>query len=256
MRKFFDINIPFNRLQFNSCFFGLLLFVLLLFLVLSKIDSTGESIIAWYVFNYILGFSPILAFVALYKRLKDLNWTNKYIINAFFGCFLFSCCKKKNIFPMGMFSLPYNISRWFYLICIAISVAFLLYVLFHAIFVKGNHVYNDSYYKPKFRNIFNLKFFKNWLDFKGRAQRSEFFICGIVIFLWIIRLIFLFSNSDGVILSILLLFPILTLSCGIRRLRDIGLSPWYYILLYIFPVNIFLLIVLMFGKSEEPTINE
>jgi len=254
MRKFFDINIPFNRLQFNSCFFGLLLFVLLLFLVLSKIDSTGESIKAWYVFNYILGFSPILVFVALYKRLKDLNKKNTFIFNCLFGCSLFTLGLLLHIIISSNIS-NIRLSRVIFIIFNVISLLIALYLLILAIFVKGN---NDNYdcYKPKFKNIFNFKFFKNWLDFKGKATRSEFFLCGILILLWIVRYLFLFFNCDGVILLIVVLFPILTLSCGIRRLRDMGLSPWHYLILYVVPVNVLLLIVLMFGESEKPTENE
>ncbi len=123
------------------------------------------------------------------------------------------------------------------------------------------------YTKPKQINIFNNKFWLNWKDFKGKASRNEFFISGFLLFIlfpvifyvasW---LLFWFAEDPkyyyyiyfiyGIII-ILFLYLISTLSVFIRRLRDIGLKPWHYIILFFPPVNILLMVLLLFLKGEK-----
>ena len=271
MRKFFDINVPFNRLQFNIC--------LLIVLGLLLFDFFYN--ISLFYFNYVMseiyiGLCLLIFLFALYKRLKDLNWTNKYLFEALFIPSLFYTSwlyfRNHELYHVEISEvLPAVVG----IFCIYLSIIFMIYYSCFAIFVKGNNQNLENYcYKPKFMNIFNIKFFKNWVDFKSKAQRNEFFLCGIfcLILLLIYKLICIFILGKyflemgwlpdyetkwirGIFIGAFIAL-ILTLSMFIRRLRDIGLSLWHYILIFFFPVNVLLFMVLMFGKSEEPAENK
>ena len=79
MKKFFDINVPFNRLQFNISLLivlGLLLFDYFYNISLFYFNDVMSEIY--------IGLCLLIFLFALYKRLKDLNWTNKYLFEALF----------------------------------------------------------------------------------------------------------------------------------------------------------------------------
>jgi len=271
MRKFFDINVPFNRLQFNI---SLLIVLGLLFLYLFY--NTSFSHFNYVIGDIIIGFCLLIFLFALYKRLKDLNWTNKYIFEALFiPSFFYTGWLYFRNYEICHVETSEVLSAVVGIICFYLSIIFIIYYLCLAIFVKGNNQDLDNYcYKPKFMNILNIKFFKNWLDFKSKAQRNEFFLCSIfcLILLLIYKLICIFILGKyflemgwlpdyetkwirGIYIGAFIAL-ILTLSMFIRRLRDIGLSLWHYILIFFFPFNVLLFMVLIFGKSEEPAENK
>ena len=87
--------------------------------------------------------------------------------------------------------------------------------------------------------------FNNYANANGRARRSEFWYW--VLFQFIVQLIAaIISRMTGIsiitlIASLALTFP--SVCVGIRRLHDIGMSGWYYLVSFIPVVGLILLIV-------------
>lgn len=102
---------------------------------------------------------------------------------------------------------------------------------------------------------------RKYVDFKGRALRSEFW--PFAVFVWAISLItyaLMSSFEAGTDLAfifawILLLFSLGTLlpmlAAGVRRLHDIGLSGWLQLLLLIPFLGMIPLLVLWAQKSGK-----
>ncbi|MBH3426177.1 DUF805 domain-containing protein [Pseudomonas alkylphenolica] len=78
-----------------------------------------------------------------------------------------------------------------------------------------------------------------WLDYDGRASRSEFWF-------WIAFLFILFGLGEILrpfkLLLALMIFP--TLAVSIRRMHDINYSPWWFLLLIIPVFGLFTLAVI------------
>ena len=87
--------------------------------------------------------------------------------------------------------------------------------------------------------------FNNYANANGRARRSEFWYW--VLFQFIVQFIAaIISRMTGIsiitlIASLALTFP--SVCVGIRRLHDIGMSGWYYLVSFIPVVGLILLIV-------------
>lgn len=76
-----------------------------------------------------------------------------------------------------------------------------------------------------------LNALKKYVDFKGRARRSEFWIFTLTnqLILIILSLVFRFSELMIVVNIFALATFIPTLSAGIRRMHDTGKNGWFFI---------------------------
>lgn len=86
------------------------------------------------------------------------------------------------------------------------------------------------------------RFFKNYVNFSGRATRSEFWFAILAVFIMTLVLSVLDAaafGADAAVLSGLfslgIFIPSIALSC--RRLHDLNRSGWHQILSYVFPVG-------------------
>lgn len=103
-------------------------------------------------------------------------------------------------------------------------------------------------------------FFSNYVNFKGRARRSEFWYSYLFIaltyFVTIIldRIVF---GQEGVLfysLAVLATFIPFIAVC-IRRLHDINKTGWWY-LLYLIPLVGFILLIVWGVQETEPAANQ
>lgn len=98
----------------------------------------------------------------------------------------------------------------------------------------------------------------HYLDFSGRATRTQFWL--FVLFAWIVGMILgiLATNIGGFIGNI---FAFLTgiyglflflpaLSITARRVRDAGFSPWFLLLLILVPVGELIILVMCVLPSK------
>lgn len=101
-----------------------------------------------------------------------------------------------------------------------------------------------------------VAFWKNYVNFSGRARRSEYWyvmlmniILGIVFFiLGRISVIGFFTGILSGIYSLAILIP--TISLAIRRLHDTGKSGWLYLLILIPLVGSIIMIVFFATDSQ------
>lgn len=90
--------------------------------------------------------------------------------------------------------------------------------------------------------------FKKYADFKGRANKSEFWY--FVLFNIIISLVLGYvSQSLGSIYGLIVLIP--GLSIGTRRLHDIGKSGWMQ-LVGLIPIAGLIWLIILFVKDSAP----
>jgi uncharacterized membrane protein YhaH (DUF805 family) len=118
-------------------------------------------------------------------------------------------------------------------------------------------------------DLFNRYFvdtIKNkYVDFKGRASRSEFWY--FMLFYLIISLVLSLvdsmvlgsgekSSGTGLLSSIFSLAMLLpSLGVSIRRLHDIGRSGWW-VLVSLVPVIGFIVLIIFYVKDSQPGSNE
>jgi uncharacterized membrane protein YhaH (DUF805 family) len=104
-----------------------------------------------------------------------------------------------------------------------------------------------------------LKCLKQYVDFKGRARRKEFWmfvLFDMMFFLLIILALYLSGNGDSMYLHLLLIYSLATLcprlAVTIRRLHDVSKSGWF-IFVYLIPVigSIWLLLLLISDSDIE-----
>lgn len=254
MKKILSLDISCNRLEFNLCLF------ISLFIIFIK---------SYFLKNYIpKSFIPdiilcLLVIFALFRRLKNLNKSNKFIINFFFSlnlCFSLS-------FLNLLYSEEYEkVCYYLFVIFLCIGLILLLYLLFLAVFVKGAETENINigYSRPTLKKIFNRHIFSHWRDFNGNAGRYDFFIYGILFFCLfnfqgIVFLVPFFISANCMLSlfviiscwSVFILYLILTFSLFIRRIKTVGLSSWHYVVLFIFPVNVIFVLLLMLGEKRR-----
>ncbi len=96
-------------------------------------------------------------------------------------------------------------------------------------------------------------FFRNYVNFSGRAGRSEFwysylFIVIVAVLMAIVDVVFGNEISSS-IWNLAVLLP--TLAMTARRLHDINRSGWYQLLAGLFPIGTIALLVWYCKKSDE-----
>ena len=165
------------------------------------------------------------------------------------------------------------------------AIVFLSQILFLKGKSEGEQKINTIQYKqptfPKIGDILNRDFFVNIFNFKGKTCRESgwiyfgiWFIVSFIVFIkndLLDNIIYFFeypfevitNACDDVVLSspnlrnftwewwVLGIVTLLILSLCVRRLRDLNIKPWKVIFLLLPPVNVFMLILMIFGKSEK-----
>ena len=96
-------------------------------------------------------------------------------------------------------------------------------------------------------------FFRNYVNFSGRASRSEFWYS--YLFLFIVGVILVIVDAvvkNEIISSIWNLAALLpTLAMTTRRLHDINRSGWHQLLVGLFPIGTIALIIWYCKKSDD-----
>lgn len=89
-------------------------------------------------------------------------------------------------------------------------------------------------------------FFKNYVNFTGRATKSEFWWA--FLFQFIVSFIACFIPIVGTLISLALLIP--GISVSVRRLHDIG-KPWPWILMGLIPIAGCIILIVYFVKDSD-----
>ena len=95
-------------------------------------------------------------------------------------------------------------------------------------------------------------FFKNYVNFKGRASKSEYWFaylfCMLVsVVISVLNMTVPFFNVVGGALSVALMIP--TISAGVRRLHDTGKSGSYYFM-FLIPIAGIILFIIQLTKDS------
>lgn len=104
-----------------------------------------------------------------------------------------------------------------------------------------------------------LKVMKNYVGFKGRARRKEYwmFVLFNVIISIILSILEAFADPmDGVltgIYSLLILLP--CLAVGVRRLHDTGRSGWW-LLISLVPIVGAIVLIVFYCQDSKPDENQ
>ena len=91
-------------------------------------------------------------------------------------------------------------------------------------------------------------YFANYVNFKGRARRSEFWWVSLFNFL-VTFLIGMLIPSIASIYSLIVFLP--SLSLAVRRLHDVGKSGWWYLLIFVPFGGIFLIVWACTDSKED-----
>ena len=101
--------------------------------------------------------------------------------------------------------------------------------------------------------------FTKYVDFKGRARRSEFwyFYFFTMLVNFVISFISRVSDKAGMVISIIFALAILlpSLAVAIRRLHDIGKSGWY-LLIGLIPFVGEIILIVWWAKDSQPEANQ
>jgi len=101
--------------------------------------------------------------------------------------------------------------------------------------------------------------FKNLTNFSGRASRSEFWWYALVSFIIYIVLVVILQNvlgSQGTAIIISqLIFALLLIAAGARRLHDTGKSGWLE-LLWLIPCVGPIILIIFWAQAGQPGDNQ
>src|SRR3569832_1282971 len=90
--------------------------------------------------------------------------------------------------------------------------------------------------------------FSKYVDFRGRARRSEYWY--FVLFCGIVRFVGMFLGPLSIILGLAILLP--QLAAVVRRLHDTGRSGWWLLGFYGYLFGAVFLFVATFGLTARP----
>ncbi|ATN35229.1 DUF805 domain-containing protein [Rhizobium sp. ACO-34A] len=134
---------------------------------------------------------------------------------------------------MGSFSI------WHWLIVFIVFLVPLFFILRNA--PDGANRFGELPVAMNFGQAIG-SFFRNYVEFSGRASRSEFWYS--MLFVFIVTLVADVLDPTEVIsgaFSLAILLP--TIAVAARRLHDINRSGWHQILSYFFPIGTIALII-------------
>ncbi len=98
-----------------------------------------------------------------------------------------------------------------------------------------------------------LPFLSYVFGFQGRITRVEYLICQLVA--GIIQLIsaywLIFESIDLTPLLLLIISTYILLAFGVRRTRDTGVNQWWFLMIFVPPANLAMLIFLLFVPTDE-----
>lgn len=103
-----------------------------------------------------------------------------------------------------------------------------------------------------------IQAFKNYINFEGRASRSEywfFFLFNVIAAVICIGLTFAASWMINLYYLFVLAVIIPTLSVSIRRLHDIGKTGWWYLIVVV-PLLGALVVLYFFVQPSQPGSNQ
>lgn len=98
-----------------------------------------------------------------------------------------------------------------------------------------------------------ISFFQNYVNFSGRSTRSEFWFWFLWNFIFSIILSFIGLKFLSMIYALATIIP--EIAIGIRRLRDAGQSPWWFLIGFVPLVGWIILIVLDCMPSKPSSNN-
>ncbi len=281
-QRLFNCDEPASRLEF---YIYLIISAILIFIPIYIVEGLWWYYPVLYIFSII---GVVIGVCASFRRGKDRGLDNEKIINCFAKIslllFLWLVVFLCNVLLYSSinFKAPDPVHPvWFYVFP-ALGFIYLVVFLFPICFLKGkgNEMSDERsatfrYIKPKYPKIgevFNRDFFVNIFNFKGVTKREGFWIYTpfviliIALFYFVLMMLYIgiiyflerhnvdslitsFSSSDWWVVLCVFAFFFLSLCC--RRLRDLNIKPWKVIFLLIPPVNVFMLILMIFGKSEK-----
>ncbi len=145
---------------------------------------------------------------------------------------------------MGSFSI------WHWLIVLVLIGLPLVFVLRPA--PEGANRFGDTPAAMNFAEAIS-SFFRNYVNFSGRASRSEFWYS----YLFLILVAFVMGIADEVVQSkivssiwnLAVFLP--TIAMSARRLHDINRSGWHQLLAPLFPIGTIALIIWYCKKSDN-----
>lgn len=266
IQRFFNFDYPCNRLEFNLIF---LLFIGLCW-VSCRIynafwDRSGAetaTVIAFILFS----FAGFLLVSAMFRRLKNLNRTNKYIIETFFKGFLFIWAGYMLylFFSAAIGYMRRTFSYFFHdvmqinlNIFLILGGLFFLYLLVLCMFFKGDRKETFICRKLCFRKFFTGKIWTDRTDVKSCGGRHDFFVYGFIYMVLAVFSLFVLLLNIGsyslffwLTYIVFALYLIFTFSLFVRRIRSVGLKPWHYIMIFIPVMNMIFVSLLMFGESK------
>ncbi|AZO25623.1 MAG: DUF805 domain-containing protein [Mesorhizobium sp.] len=145
---------------------------------------------------------------------------------------------------MGSFSI------WHWLIILVLIALPLVFVLRAP--PSGANRFGDTPPSMNFGEAVS-SFFRNYVNFSGRASRSEFWYTYLFIFIVgvIVVIVDAVVGNEAVssIWNLAILVP--TLAMTTRRLHDINRSGWHQLLAWLFPVGTIALLIWYCRKSDE-----
>jgi len=143
-----------------------------------------------------------------------------------------------------------SVSIWHWLIILVLLGLPLIFVLRAA--PAGVNRFGDLPPAMNFGEAVS-SFFRNYVNFSGRASRSEFWYSYLFIFIVSVVLIVVDTAMNNEIISSIWNLAIFlpTLAMNTRRLHDINRSGWHQLLAGFFPIGTIALIVWYCKKSDE-----
>ena len=280
-KKIFNCDEKASRIEFYIYVIFSIFLIVIPFMVMA---NTYNSYVNLLFVVCVIGFAAFLC--VIFRRGKDRGMTNEQIINALAKMSLLLVAWALYLlvydFLYHLFDLKIGQSfntKSVYYVFPCLFVVYALVFLFSILFLGGakqqsseaevNTFSQPTSKFPKIGEIFNRNFFSNIFNFKGRTRREEFWPYSILIMINLALFFYCFVLSNITVIDCFSYNPenglpieifwihwsvlgvgLLTLSLCCRRLRDLNIRPWKVVFLLIPPVNIFLFILMIFGKTE------
>lgn len=292
--KFFDIDTPADIKSFwiSVCIIAAEFAAAFL---LSDCDIYWDSSLIVILCLFLIVSGGVFFFSSFFRRLKNYGFSSAYVLREFIKIFMILFLAV-SVFASGNWILGikkqfymHNALNIFFAVCGIICLwagYYLIRFLICGLFLKGKDIIENEkeYSKTEYwlkvwdrmkcvlRGFY--KFFAKIFDYRGRTDRYEFFLWGVLsVIVWFVCEFFseyvrffeeifgflnycsldIYSQATqfyaelGVHIFIVLFFS----SLYVRRARDLGLNPWYCIFMLLPFCNIIVFMVFIFGKTRK-----